>query len=131
MRLGYITPFSTSETRRAAVGLARMAEAAGFEGVWVPEAFGSDAFTLLGAIASHTSTIRLSTGIVNIFSRSPALLAQSFATLDDMSNGRVRIGLGVSRPRVVERWHGAKFDRPLRRMREVVEILRLALPASA
>jgi alkanesulfonate monooxygenase SsuD/methylene tetrahydromethanopterin reductase-like flavin-dependent oxidoreductase (luciferase family) len=48
-----------------------------------------------------------------------------------MSNGRVRIGLGVSRPRVVERWHGAKFDRPLRRMREVVEILRLALPASA
>jgi coenzyme F420-dependent oxidoreductase len=127
MRLGYITPFSTRETRRAAVDLARVAEAAGFEGVWVPEAFGSDAFTLLGAIASHTSTLGLATGIVNTFSRSPALLAQSFATLDEMSHGRVRIGLGVSGPRVVEGWHGGRFERPLRRMREVVEIIRLAL----
>jgi F420-dependent oxidoreductase-like protein len=127
VRLGYITPFSTREARRAAVDIARVAEAAGLDGVWVPEAFGSDAFTLLGAIASHTSTLRLATGIVNVFSRSPAVLAQSFATLDEMSNGRVRIGLGVSGPRVVEGWHGVRFARPLARLREVVQIIRLAL----
>jgi F420-dependent oxidoreductase-like protein len=127
MRLGYITPFSTREGRRTAVELARVAEASGLDGVWVPEAFGSDAFTLLGAIAAHTSRLRLATGIVNTFSRSPALLAQTFATLDELSNGRVTIGLGVSGPQVIERWHGVKFERPLRRMREVVEIVRLAL----
>src|SRR5919201_3729495 len=119
MRLGYITPFSTREGRQTAVELARVAEAFGLDGVWVPEAFGSDAFTLLGAIAAHTSRLRLATGIVNTFSRSPALLAQTFATLDELSNGRVAIGLGVSGPQVIERWHGVKFERPLRRMREV------------
>ncbi|MFM9886251.1 MAG: LLM class flavin-dependent oxidoreductase, partial [Burkholderiales bacterium] len=127
MRLGYVTPFSLPEHRRATLDYARLAEEGGYEAVWVPEAWSSDAFTLLGAIASHTSRLKLATGIVNIFSRSPSLLAQTFATLDEMSNGRAIIGLGTSGLQVVERWHGIKFDRPLRRMREVVDIMCMAL----
>jgi F420-dependent oxidoreductase-like protein len=126
VRLGYVSPFSLPEHRRATLDYARLAEEGGYESVWVPEAWSSDAFTLLGAIASHTSRLKLATGIVNIFSRTPALLAQSFATLDELSNGRAIVGLGTSGLQVVERWHGMKFDRPLRRMREVVDIMRLA-----
>lgn len=127
MRLSYATPFSVPEHRRAAPDYAKLAEAAGYESVWVPEAFSSDAFTLLGAIASHTSRLRLATGIVNIFSRTPALIAQTFATLDEISNGRAIIGLGTSGPLVVQNYHGMSFTKPLTRTREVVEILRLAL----
>ncbi len=127
MKFGYVTPFSRPEHRIASVEYAHTAEAHGYDGVWVPEAFGSDAFTLLGRIAGHTQRLHLSTGIVNIFSRTPALLAQSFATLDEISGGRARIGLGASGPLVIENWHGLAFDRPLRRMREVVAILRMAL----
>jgi len=127
MRLGYVTPFSLPEHRRAILDYARVAEAGGYESVWVPEAWSSDAFTLLGAIASHTSRLRLATGIINIYSRSPALIAQSFATLDELSDGRAMIGLGTSGLQVIQRWHGMSFERPLRRMREVVDILRLAL----
>jgi F420-dependent oxidoreductase-like protein len=128
MRLSYVSSFSRPEHRRHAVEYARAAEAAGYEGVWVPEAFSSDAFTLLGLIAGHTSRLKLATGIVNVFSRTPALLAQSFATLDEMSEGRAVIGLGTSGPIVIENWHGMKFEKPLKRTRETVEILRLALP---
>lgn len=127
MRLSYVSPFSQSGHRRNAVDYARLAEAAGFDGVWVPEAFGSDAFTLLGLIAGHTSRLRLATGIINVYSRTPTLIAQSFATLDEISGGRALIGLGTSGPIVIENWHGMRFERPLARTREVVEIVRLAL----
>lgn len=127
MRLSYVSSFSRPEHRRHAVEYARVAEAAGYESVWVPEAFSSDAFTLLGLIAGHTSRLRLATGIVNVFSRTPALLAQSFATLDEMSDGRAIVGLGTSGPIVIENWHGMKYAKPLTRTRETVEILRLAL----
>jgi alkanesulfonate monooxygenase SsuD/methylene tetrahydromethanopterin reductase-like flavin-dependent oxidoreductase (luciferase family) len=127
MLLSYVASFSQAAHRRNAVDNARLAEAAGYHSVWVPEAFGSDAMTLLGLIAGHTSRLGLASGIVNVFSRTPALLAQSFATLDEMSEGRAIIGLGVSGPMVVEQWHGLPFDKPLTRMRETVEIVRLAL----
>jgi len=127
MRLSYVSSFSRSEHRRHAVEYARVAEAAGYDAVWVPEAFSSDAFTLLGLIAGQTSRLRLATGIVNVFSRTPALLAQSFATLDEMSDGRAIAGLGTSGPVVIENWHGMKYEKPLARTRETVEILRLAL----
>lgn len=127
MRLSYVSPFSRPEQRRNAIEYAKLAEASGYDAVWLPEAFGSDAFTLLGLLAGHTQRLKLGTGIVNIYSRSPALLAQSFATLDEISGGRAIIGLGTSGPIVVRDWHGLPFDKPLRRTREVVEILRLAL----
>ncbi|MEJ0069823.1 MAG: LLM class flavin-dependent oxidoreductase [Pseudomonadota bacterium] len=127
MRLSYAAPFSRPEHRRNAVAYAQLAEAAGYDAVWVPEAFSSDALTLLGLIAGQTTRLKLATGIVNVFSRTPALLAQSFATLDEISDGRAIIGLGTSGPRVIENWHGLRFEKPLGRLRETVEILRLAL----
>jgi len=127
MRLSYVSSFSRAEHRRNAVEYARLAEAAGYDGVWVPEAFSSDAITLLGLIAGHTTRLKLATGIVNVFSRTPGLLAQTFATLDEISDGRAVIGLGTSGPIVIQDWHGLTFDKPLTRTRETVEILRLAL----
>ena len=99
MRLSYVSPFSRATHRRNAVAYARLAERLGYDGIWMPEAFGSDAFTLLGLIAGQTTRIKLATGIVNVYSRSPALLAQSFATLDEISEGRAIVGLARSRIR--------------------------------
>jgi F420-dependent oxidoreductase-like protein len=127
MRLSYVSSFSKPEHRKNCVEYAKLAEPLGYDGVWVPEAFSSDAFTLLGAIAAHTSRMKLATGIVNVFSRSPAILAQTFATLDELSGGRAIIGLGTSGPIVVQDWHGVKFEKPLTRTREVVEIIRMIL----
>lgn len=127
MLLSYVSPFSRPEHRKAIVEYAQLAEPAGYHSVWIPEAFSSEAFTLLGAIASHTKRMQLATGIVNVFSRSPALLAQAFATLDEISDGRAIIGLGTSGPLVVENWHGIKFEKPVTRTREVVEIIRKIL----
>src|SRR3989454_5328195 len=103
------------------------AEALGFDSVWVPEAWGTDAISLLGALAARTQRIRLGTGIVNVFSRTPSLLGQTAATLDLISNGRFILGLGTSGRQVVSGWHGMRFDRPLQRMRETVEIVRRVL----
>lgn len=106
---------------------AKLAEALGFDSLWVPEAWGRDAFTLLAALAVQTHRIALATGIVNIFSRTPAVVAQSIASLDDISEGRAILGLGASGARVIERWHGLKFDNVLGRTREFVAVVRLIL----
>ena len=106
---------------------ASCAEQAGVESVWMPEAWGRDAFLTLAAITRSTAHVKLGTGIVNVYSRSPAALAMSAATLDELSNGRAILGLGCSGRRVVERWHGIQYERPLTRVRETVEIARLAL----
>lgn len=110
---------------------ASCAEQAGVESVWMPEAWGRDAFLALAAIARSTDRVRLGTGIVNIYSRSPATLAMGAATLDELSNGRAILGLGSSGPGVVERWHGIHYERPLTRVRETVAIVRLALSGAA
>lgn len=109
------------------VELTRAAEDLGFDSVWIPEAWGRDAFTLLAVLATQTSRIHLATGIVNVFSRTPAIVAQSIASLDELSEGRAILGLGASGPRVIERWHGLKFERVLQRTREFVEVVRLIL----
>jgi F420-dependent oxidoreductase-like protein len=127
IRLGFTLPYGESAHRRALTDYGRLAEEGGYESFWVPEAWGSDAVSLLGALAATTTRIQLATGIINIFSRGPSLIAQTFATLDELSGGRMIIGLGTSGPQVIERWHGTRFDRPIQRMREVVEIVRLAL----
>jgi len=106
---------------------ARCAEQAGIESVWIPEAWGRDAFLALAAVAQATDRVKLGTGIVNVYSRSPAALAMSAATLDELSHGRAILGVGSSGPGVVERWHGIRYERPLTRVRETVRIARLAL----
>src|SRR5438477_11601513 len=91
------------------------ADRLGYDAVWVPEAYGWDAFTVLTEIACRTERIKVATGIVNVFSRSPALIAQSAASLDTISGGRLVLGLGTSGHQVVAGWHGVPFERGVRR----------------
>lgn len=102
----------------------RAADEAGVEAAFAPETWGRDVFSLLVQVAERTSRIQLGPGIVNVFSRSPAALAQHLATLDDISGGRVIAGFGTSGPLVVEHFHGVPYRRPARRLREVIEIFR-------
>jgi F420-dependent oxidoreductase-like protein len=105
----------------------RAADDGGVHSAWVAEAWGQDAFTLLTQLAERTNRIQLGTGIVNVYSRSPGALAQHFGTLDELSNGRMIIGLGTSGANVIEHFHGVPFDRPLRRLREYVEIINMLI----
>jgi len=99
---------------------AKVADDAGVDQIMVAEAWGRDAFTTLAVLAYETHNIKLGTSIVNIFSRSPGALAQHFGTLDELSKGRMIIGLGSSGPNVIEHFHGVPFARPLTRVREYV-----------
>src|SRR3989449_10702291 len=127
MKLGLNLPYEGSLAFPEAVELAQHAEALGFESVWMPEAYGTDAVSILGALAARTQRIGLGTGIVNVFSRTPALLGQTAATLDLISGGRFILGLGTSGHQVVSGWHGMAFDQPLLRMRETIAIVRQVL----
>jgi F420-dependent oxidoreductase-like protein len=102
------------------------AERLGVDCVWAPEAWGHDAVTPLGFLAARTSRIRLGTGIMQAGTRTPALVAMTAMTLASMSRGRFILGLGVSGPQVIEGWHGVRFERPVQRLRETVEIVRRA-----
>ncbi|MDA1035823.1 MAG: LLM class flavin-dependent oxidoreductase [Chloroflexi bacterium] len=126
-RLGIALGSASALTRAETIGLTLRAEELGYESAWAGESWGFDAFTTLTELAVRTSTIKLGTHIATIFSRTPGMLAQSAASLDDISGGRLILGLGTSGPKVVRDWHGQAWDRPLRRMREVVEIVRLTL----
>jgi alkanesulfonate monooxygenase SsuD/methylene tetrahydromethanopterin reductase-like flavin-dependent oxidoreductase (luciferase family) len=106
---------------------AKIADEAGIHSIWVAEAWGRDAFTLLTLLAEHTKKVQLATSIVNIYSRSPAALAQHFGTLDELSDGRVIIGLGTSGPQVIEHFHGIQFNPPLTRLKEYVEIINMLM----
>src|SRR3954449_10097686 len=107
--------------------LAKLAEDVGLESVWVSETWGSDATVLATWIAAHTSTIAIGTGILQMPARTPAGTAMAAATVHHLSGGRLRLGLGVSGPRVVEGWHGVPYRSPLARTREYVAIVRAAL----
>jgi coenzyme F420-dependent oxidoreductase len=126
-RIGLTLPRSEDLPRSEIVEVVQQAEALGYDSVWVGESWGRDAFTWLTQLACHTSRIKLATGITTVYSRSPALIAQTVASLDEISAGRVILGLGTSGPIVIENWHGMAFDRPLRRTREYIEIIRLVL----
>src|SRR6202035_2567016 len=127
MKLGLNLPYEGSLAFPEAVELAQRAEALGFESIWRPEAYGTDAVSILGALAARTQRIQLGTGIVNVFSRTPALLGQTAATLDLISGGRFILGLGTRGYQVVTGWHGMPFDQPLLLMRETVAIVRQVL----
>ena len=103
------------------------AERLGVDCLWSAEAWGHDAATPLAFMAARTSRIRLGTGIMQAGTRTPALLAMTAMSLNAMSGGRFMLGLGVSGPQVIEGWHGIRFDRPVQRMREIVEIVRRAV----
>src|SRR3989440_4348680 len=107
--------------------LIRRAESAGYDSVWAAEAYGSDTATVLAWLAGQTEKIRIGSAIFQIPGRSPAMTAMTAATLDNISNGRMILGIGTSGPQVAEGWHGQRFAKPLERTREYVAILRMAL----
>ena len=107
--------------------LVKRAEAAGYTDIWSGETAGPDGFTPLTLAAAHTERVRLGTGIVGVFQRGPALLAQEAAALSDASGGRFVLGLGSSSDRIVEGWNGIPFEKPLSKVAETVDFLRTAL----
>jgi F420-dependent oxidoreductase-like protein len=122
MRVGMLIDYSGgfSET----VGELADLERAGLEIVFVPEAYSFDAVSQLGFIAARTSTLQIASGILPIYSRTPALTAMTAAGLDYVSGGRFTLGLGTSGPQVIEGWHGVPYDAPVGRTRELIEICR-------
>jgi F420-dependent oxidoreductase-like protein len=111
----------------SAVRRAARADELGYESVFVTHIAGRDSITLLAGYAAQTSRVRLGTGVIPIYARTPANMAQSFATLDELSGGRAIAGLGVSHKPVVEHWFGQSIDKPLAEMREYVAIVRAIL----
>ena len=127
MRLGVNVGYVVGASADDHVSLAVGAEALGYEVAWAAEAYGSDAPTLLAFIAARTQRIDIGSAIMQIPARTPAMTAMTAATLDHLSHGRFRLGLGVSGPQVSEGWHGVRFDDPLGRTREYLEVVALAL----
>jgi F420-dependent oxidoreductase-like protein len=110
---------------RSAAKRAKELESAGIDMIWVAELYSFDAISILGYLAAHTERAELATGIMPLYSRTPALVAMTAAGLDAVSGGRFVLGLGSSGPQVIEGWHGVPFDKPLTRTREVIDICRL------
>lgn len=108
----------------ALVRRAQDLEAAGVDRVWGGEIYGYDLVSTLAFVAAHTQRLELMTGILPVYSRSPALIAQTAMTLDALSGGRFVLGLGTSGPQVIEGWHGYPFEKPLGRTRDTIEICR-------
>ncbi len=123
LNLGYWGAGNDAEN----LALAQEADRLGYSVVWAAEAYGSDAATVLAWIAAQTERIDVGSAVFQIPGRTPALTAMTAATLDTLSGGRFRLGLGVSGPQVSEGWHGVRFDKPLARTREYVGIVRKAL----
>jgi F420-dependent oxidoreductase-like protein len=124
LNLGY---WSTAQDARDGVALAREADRLGYAVAWAAEAYGSDVVTVLTWVAANTERIDVGSGIMQIPARSPAMTAMTAASLDALSDGRFRLGLGVSGPQVSEGWHGVRYAQPLGRTREYVDVVRRAL----
>jgi coenzyme F420-dependent oxidoreductase len=117
-------PVAAQPTVDTLVEQAKRGEQLGYERAWLPESWGRDAVTTLAAIAEHTDDIGIGSSVMNVFSRSPALLGQTATTLQELADGRFRMGVGSSGPILIEGWHGTEFENPLRRTRETIEIIK-------
>src|SRR4051794_1010764 len=115
---------SAGRSLDSALDRVRLADELGFESVFTTHIAGRDSLSLLMAYASVTERVRLGTGVVPIFSRTPASMAQTAATIDEFSGGRMVLGIGVSHEITVENWYGAKIEKPVTQMREYASILR-------
>src|SRR6187402_919860 len=128
MKLGvHIGYWGLGLTREDQLEIVQEAERLGYDSVWTAEAYGSDAATILGWLAGQTTTICLGSGIFQMPGRSAAMTAMTAATLDQLSGGRMILGIGSSGPQVAEGWHGQRFGRQLQRTREYVDVVRMAL----
>lgn len=106
---------------------ARLADDLGYDSFWVPEGWGYEVFSLLSEMAGQTKRIKLGTGIINAFSRTPGLIAMTAATVDEISEGRLILGIGTSAPRVIEGFHGRPYAKPLTQVRDVIKVVRTLL----
>jgi alkanesulfonate monooxygenase SsuD/methylene tetrahydromethanopterin reductase-like flavin-dependent oxidoreductase (luciferase family) len=113
--------------RKLYLRAAKLADELGYDSFWVPEAWGYETFPLLTEMALATKRIKLGTGIVNVYSRSPGLLAMSSATIDEISEGRFILGIGTSGQKVIEGFHGRPFEKPLTQTRDVIRVVRTLL----
>ncbi|WP_130012457.1 LLM class F420-dependent oxidoreductase [Serinicoccus sediminis] len=127
MRLGLSCGFWGQGRDEDHLALVRRADELGVDVAWVAEVYGPDAVSILSFLAARTTRIGLGAGVMQIPARTPAATAMSAVSLDSLSGGRFRLGLGVSGPQVSEGWHGVRFAKPLARTREYVEIVRTAL----
>ncbi|SFL47649.1 LLM class F420-dependent oxidoreductase [Streptomyces pini] len=127
MRLGINLGYWGAGMDADNLAVAREADRLGYSVCWAAEAYGSDAPTVLAWVAAQTERIDIGSAIFQIPARAPAMTAMTAATLDTLSKGRFRLGLGVSGPQVSEGWYGVRFDKPLARTREYVEIVRKAM----
>src|SRR2546421_2490293 len=105
----------------------KLADELGYDSIWLGESWGYELFTSMGDLVRITKRIKIGAGIANIYSRTPALIASTVATLDERSGGRMVLGLGPSGANVIEHWHGVPFQKPVQRTREYVEIIRMIL----
>jgi probable F420-dependent oxidoreductase len=118
---------STGRSLQEAIERVRLAESLGYEAVYVTHIAGRESLTVITAYALATTSIRVGTGVVPIYTRTPATMAQTAATIDELSGGRLTLGLGVSHRPVVEGWHGQTIERPVAEMREYALIVRAIL----
>ena len=118
---------SVGRSLEQAVSRVRLAEELGYEAVYVTHIAGRESLTVLTHYANHTERVRLGTGVVPIYTRTPATMGQTAATIDEIAGGRLNLGLGVSHRPVVEGWHGQTIDKPVSEMREYVAIVRAIL----
>jgi F420-dependent oxidoreductase-like protein len=128
MKLGiHVGYWGLGLTAQQQLALVQEAERLGYDSVWAAEAYGSDAATVLAWLAAGTSAIKLGSAIFQIPARSAAMTAMTAATIDQLSGGRMRLGIGASGPQVAEGWHGQRYGRMLQRTREYVAVVRMAL----
>src|ERR687893_1155939 len=128
MRLGlHIRYWGLGMSQADQLAIVQEAESLGFDSVWAAEAYGSDAATVLAWLAGQTEKIKIGSAIFQMPGRTPAMTAMTAATLDQLSDGRVLLGIGTSGPQVAEGWHGQRFGRQLQRTREYVEVVQKAL----
>jgi len=128
MKLGvHIGYWGLGLSRQDQLEIVQEAERLGYDSVWAAEAYGSDAATILGWIAGQTSRIKIGSAIFQMPARSAAMTAMTAATLDQLSDGRMLLGIGSSGPQVAEGWHGQRFARQLQRTRDYVAVVRMAL----
>jgi F420-dependent oxidoreductase-like protein len=112
------------EDWEAAAAFAQEAERLGVDSIWCPEAWGTDAVTPLAFVAARTSRLRLGSGVMQVGARTPAMVAMTALTMRSLTGGRYILGLGASGPQVMEGWHGVRFDGPVQRTRETIEMVR-------
>ena len=122
-----VVAFWKNYDRKAVLRYAQQADELGYDSFWLPEAWAYEVFSLLSEIAQNTKRIKLGTGIVNVFSRSPGLMAMQAATLDEISEGRFLLGMGTSGARVVEGFHGVPYRKPLTRLHQYVRVVQTLL----